>query len=85
MTGEYPGGNLGSTGWEIIDSSHIRISGIRFDHFTGPGLDINARAPGSASHITVEHCVGTRCSQGANTFVAALRAVGCGPIAPRPH
>ncbi len=76
VTGEFPGGNLGSTGWEIIDSSYLHIIGIKFDHLTGPGLDISASKPGASHHITVEYCTGTRCSQGTNTFVAALRAVG---------
>lgn len=76
LTGDYPGGNLGSTGWEIIDSSYLNISGIRFDNFTGPGLDIGASKPGAAHHITVENCSATRCSMGVNTFVAALRATG---------
>ena len=76
LTGDYPNGSLGSTGWEIIDSSYINIIGIRFDNFTGPGLDIGASKPGGSHHITVEYCTATRCSQGTNTFVAALRAVG---------
>lgn len=76
LTGDYPGGNLGSTGWEMIDCSYINISGLKFDNFTGPGLDIAATKPGGANHITVDHCVGTRCSLGVNTFVAAMRATG---------
>ena len=76
LTGDFPGGELGSTGWEIIDSSFLNISGIRFDNFTGPGLDIAASKPGGAHHITVENCSATRCSLGVNTFVAALRATG---------
>ncbi|MCA9255989.1 MAG: right-handed parallel beta-helix repeat-containing protein [Phycisphaerales bacterium] len=76
LTGDYPGGELGSTGWEIIDSSHLNIRGFRFDNFTGPGLDIGASSPGGAHHITVENCSATRCSLGTNTFVAALRATG---------
>lgn len=76
LTGDYPGGNLGSTGWEIIDCSYINISGLKFDNFTGPGLDIAATSPGGANHINVEYCEGTRCSLGVNTYVAALRATG---------
>ncbi|MCB9855834.1 MAG: hypothetical protein H6818_09110 [Phycisphaerales bacterium] len=76
LTGDFPGGELGSTGWEIIDSSYLNISGMRFDNFTGPGLDIASSKPGGAHHITVENCSATRCSLGVNTFVAALRATG---------
>lgn len=76
LTGDFPGGELGSTGWEIIDSSYLNISGIRFDNFTGPGLDIGSSKPDGAHHITVENCSATRCSLGVNTFVAALRATG---------
>jgi len=76
VTGMRPGAERGNTGWRIVDSSWIVINGFRFEDLNGVGLDIEASSPGATHHIDVLECIAERCSQGPNTFVGALRAVG---------
>lgn len=76
ISGSAPDGRLTSTGWEMIDCSWIVISGLTFSDFAGVGLDILATSVGGSHDITVEDCTATRCSQGPNSFVGALRAIG---------
>jgi|GEM_PF-1945967 len=76
VTGMRPGAERGNTGWLIVDSSWIVINGFHFENLNGVGLDIESTAPGATHHIDVLECSAERCSQGPNTFVGALRAVG---------
>ena len=76
ISGIRPGSQRGNTGWAIVDSSWLVINGFHFGELNGVGLDIEGSAPGATHHIDVTNCTADRCSQGPNTFVGALRAVG---------